>query len=212
VIPNLNMTRSLGVEHHWCRQQLCWKPELDAWGQSSISNISVAGDSGVIVGAVGAELMGRLAALNQLCRLGLMTEKERDRQAAPGRQRLQNLARFRRFIDQLYRPLDDHRVPAQAPTVVCRCEELTVAHLRQGFECGARSPDELKSQTRCGMGPCQGRECGHTVSELLARWRGDQTDEVGYYRLRSPMRLLSLTELSRFSGVKPKRDINVASQ
>ena len=59
--------------------------------------------------------------------------------------------------------------------------------------------------TRCGMGPCQGRQCGHTVSELLAQWRGISVAEVGYYRLRSPMRLLNLTELGQFSRVEPKQ-------
>ena len=72
-----------------------------------------------------------------------------------------------------------------------------------GFEQGACGPNELKSLTRCGMGPCQGRQCGHTVSELLADWRGEPVEAVGYYRLRSPMRLLNLTEFSRFERVVP---------
>ncbi len=212
VIPNLNMTRSLGLEHHWCEQQLCWKPSLRRWGQSSVDSISVAGDGSGIVGAEGAELTGRLAARNQLCRLGYISEAERDRQSAGDRWRLQRLNLFRGFIDRLYRPLDQHRIPEQPETVVCRCEEQTVAQLQAGFEKGAVGPDELKGLTRCGMGPCQGRQCGHTVTELLARWRGDAVADVGYYRLRSPMRLLNLTELSRFNLVKPGSDSESADK
>ncbi|MGB0466720.1 MAG: FAD-dependent oxidoreductase [Pontibacterium sp.] len=204
VIPNLNMTRSLGLEHSWSEQQLCWKPELDAWGQSSVDTIAVAGDVSGIVGADGAERMGQLAALQRLNRLGIITESERDKQATAARKQLKQLNHFRRFIDRLYRPQDDQRLPTQADTVICRCEEKTLAQLREGFDQGACDPNELKSLTRCGMGPCQGRQCGHTVSELLAKWRNEPVADVGYYRLRSPMRLLSLTELSQFNRLEPK--------
>ncbi|MEH6473257.1 MAG: NAD(P)/FAD-dependent oxidoreductase [Halopseudomonas sp.] len=203
VIPNLNMTRSLGLDHHWCHQQLCWKPTLDGWGQSSVTSISVAGDGSGIVGAEGAEHMGTLVALNQLSRLGLITESMRDQQAVSHQRILQRLNRFRGFIDRLYRPLDANRIPEHDETVVCRCEERTVGQLKQEFERGARGPNELKMMSRCGMGPCQGRQCGHTVSELLAKWRGERVEDVGYYRLRSPMRLLTLTELSRFNLKEP---------
>jgi len=209
VIPNLNMTRSLGLGHHWCEQQLCWIPTLNSWGESSVASISVAGDGSGIVGAEGAEHMGTLVALNQLCRLGLISEEERDQQGRAGHKRLKQLNRFRAFIDCLYRPLDENRIPEQEDTVVCRCEERNVAQLREAFVRGARGPNELKMMSRCGMGPCQGRQCGHTVSELLARWRSDSVEDVGYYRLRSPIRLLNLTELSHFSRVGPS---NVPSE
>lgn len=203
VIPNLNMTRSLGVDHHWCAQQLCWKPTLDIWGESSVASIAVAGDCSGIVGADAAVDMGRVVALQRLVRLDLITEKKRDQLAADALARIKKLNRFRKFIDRLYRPQDLHRIPQQEDTVVCRCEEQTVGQLKAGFDAGANGPDELKGLTRCGMGPCQGRQCGHTVSELLAQWRGVTVSDIGYYRLRSPMRLLNLSELSQFTHVAP---------
>lgn len=207
VIPNLNMTRALGLEHLWCDQQLCWKPKLNDWGQSSINSISVAGDGSGIIGAEGAEHMGRIVALNQLSRLGVISEADRNLLSVESVQRLGALNRFRRFIDRLYRPSDEFRLPQDDSTVVCRCEEQTLGQLKEGFEQGARGPNELKGMTRCGMGPCQGRQCGHTVSELLAQWRGIPVGDVGYYRLRSPMRLLNLEELGHFSQVQPDSEV-----
>ncbi len=203
VIPNLNMTRSLNLDHYWSEQQLCWTPTLDSWGQSSATNISVAGDCSGIIGAEGAEHMGRLVALNQLSKLGIITTSTRDKQALTSQHRLARFNQFRRFIDKLYRPTEDHRIPTKNTTVVCRCEEVDLAALRQEFERGSQGPNELKMMSRCGMGPCQGRQCGHTVSELLAQWRGEEVKEVGYYHLRSPMRLLNLTEFSQFSHIEP---------
>ena len=205
VIPNLNFTRALGLEQRWNERQLCWQPVLDDWGQSSVELISVAGDASGIVGADAAEMHGRLAALNQLSKLGYISEAERDERAAEDRQAVAALHAFRPFVDQLYQPLPEHRMPENPDTVVCRCEEQTMGQLRAGFEMGAREPNQLKSLTRCGMGPCQGRMCGHTVSELLAKWRNESVSEVGYYRLRSPMRLLTLEEMSRFTELSANK-------
>jgi len=203
VIPNLNLTRALGLEHKWCEQQLCWHPVLDEWGQSSVSNISVAGDGSAIVGADGAEYSGIITAANLLHRLGKISKSSRDSMAGESRRALEKLNRFRRFIDELYRPSEQHRVPQADDIVVCRCEERTVADLKIGFKQGAIEPNALKGITRCGMGPCQGRQCGHTVSELLAKWQKKPVAEIGYYRLRSPMRLLTLEELSHFQHKEP---------
>lgn len=206
VIPNLNMTRALGLQHAWCEQQLCWKPVIDRWGQSSQSFVSVAGDSSGIVGADSAAAMGRVCALRQLVNLGLVDEQQAVNEAADDLRFMARQQRFRRFIDCLYRPIEQHRKPVDDDTVVCRCEERTVKDLKQGFAQGGRDPNQLKSQTRCGMGPCQGRMCGHTVSELLAGWRNEPVADVGYYRLRTPMRLVTLQELSRFTNVMPSAD------
>jgi hypothetical protein len=44
------------------------------------------------------------------------------------------------------------------------------------------------------MGPCQGRLCGLTVVELMAESRGVSPGEVGYYRIRSPVKPITLGE------------------
>ena len=54
----------------------------------------------------------------------------------------------------------------------------------------------MKSLLRCGMGPCQGRLCGLTVTELIATARGVPPGEVGYYRLRPPIKPITLGELA----------------
>ncbi|MES0883378.1 NAD(P)/FAD-dependent oxidoreductase [Roseibium sp. SCP14] len=205
VIPNPNMARALGLDHVWNEDQLTWNVKKDRFGQSSLPHVSVAGDAGGIVGADGARHEGYISALNILARLGRISLDKRDQLSRHSFGELQRLSKFRRFIDQLYRPVEALRLPQDENTLVCRCEEQSVADLRAGFQEGARDPNALKSRTRCGMGPCQGRQCGPIVSALLAEWRNQSEAEVGYYRLRSPQRLLSLEELSRFETVEPAR-------
>jgi hypothetical protein len=46
------------------------------------------------------------------------------------------------------------------------------------------------------MGPCQGRLCGLTVTELMALARAKTPQEIGYYRLRAPVKPITLAELA----------------
>jgi D-hydroxyproline dehydrogenase subunit alpha len=62
-------------------------------------------------------------------------------------------------------------------TIVCRCEDVTAGELKTAAEAtGARGLRSLKLSTRAGLGPCQGRVCGHTVEELLHRQTGGLLD------------------------------------
>lgn len=204
VVPQTNMTRAMGLDHIWNEAQQSWQVKTDDWGQSSTPHVSVAGDGAGIIGADAARSAGRLAAMNIAMRLGEVSVADRDRWARPDRAALGHLASFRGFVDRLYAPVPALSVPQEPDTLVCRCEEQSVQALRDGFDAGARDPNALKSLTRCGMGPCQGRQCGPIVSGLLAQWRREPIGDVGYFRLRSPQRLLSLEEFSRFQTITPE--------
>ncbi len=51
---------------------------------------------------------------------------------------------------------------AQADTIVCRCEDISLGAVNN-----RRDARDIKLQTRCGMGPCQGRICG-PILQMLA--------------------------------------------
>ncbi len=210
VIPQTNITRALGLDHVWSDIQKCWHVKSNAWGQSSSPHISVAGDGARISGAEAAQSSGRVAAANILTRLGRINLQDRDQQCRLDHAFLAKQAPFRRFIDTLYNPAPALSLPEDPDTLVCRCEEQSVQNLRDGFDKGAANPNALKSLTRCGMGPCQGRQCGPIVTGLLAKWRGISEADVGYYRLRSPQRLLNLKEFSRFHALSAQSDKEAA--
>jgi hypothetical protein len=67
-------------------------------------------------------------------------------------------------MDRAFALRPELRTLPDAETLVCRCEDVTHAALKQ---CG--SWREAKLQTRCGMGACQGRICG-TAAEFLFGW------------------------------------------
>src|SRR3546814_1721412 len=115
--------------------------------------------------------------------------------SAGPRAALARAVRVRAFFDALYRPPRAYLRPT-GDTIVCRCEEVTADQVRQTVKLGCTGPNQMKSFLRCGMGPCQGRFCGLTVSELIAEEQGMNTKDAGYYPLRFPTQTLTLGELA----------------
>jgi len=195
VVPNTQFSWSLRATHHWDDAQLCFTPQTDEWGELDLAGIFVAGDGGGIAGAQAAEAQGELSALAIAAQLGAIDQTTRNRSAAPLLRRLAEVRRIRPFLDTLYRPRDENRVPRD-DVLVCRCEEVTAGDVRRFVELGCQGPNQAKSFGRCGMGPCQGRLCGLTVTEVIADALKVSPATVGYYRIRPPIKPLTLGELA----------------
>jgi len=195
VVPNTQITRSLRLDHDWDDRQLCFYPRTDDWGVTSNPVVSVAGDGAGIGGATAANLGGKLAALGALKALGKIDATARDAKAVPLRAALSRETAIRPFLDTLYRPADDLRKPAD-DVVICRCEEVVAGDIRRYAKLGCTGPNQAKAFGRSGMGPCQGRYCGLTVTEILAEANGLPPSDVGYYHIRSPLKPVSLGELA----------------
>ncbi len=199
VVPNTQMTWSLRAAHDWDDAQLCWVPRTDAWGALDVEGYFVAGDNRGIVGAAAAVLQGELAGLAAAHHAGRLPGQERDRAAADIRGRLTRETRIRPFLDALYRPKDENRIPGD-DVLACRCEEVTAGAIRGYVRAGCVGPNQTKSFGRCGMGPCQGQLCGLTVTEIIANAREVAPAEVGYYRIRPPLRPITIGEIARSAG------------
>jgi NAD(P)H-nitrite reductase large subunit len=90
-------------------------------------------------------------------------------------------------------------------TVVCRCEDITRTEIDQALADGALDVNQIKSWTRCGMGPCQGRICGDTVAALAAARLGGR-GRAGCWSARIPLRPL---DLAAFTGDYDYADIGI---
>jgi NADPH-dependent 2,4-dienoyl-CoA reductase/sulfur reductase-like enzyme len=196
VAPNAQLPIAAGCAIRWNERQACWHPVIDPWGETSIESIAIAGDGAGILGAESASQSGRLCGLNAAYKLGRIDPVARDGAAAPVRRKLARFARGRRFIDMAFLPDRAFRV-ASADTLVCRCEEIRGGQITELLDThGAIGPNQLKSFLRCGMGPCQGRECALTVTEMIAAHRGVSPAAVGSYRLRFPIKPITVAEFA----------------
>jgi NADPH-dependent 2,4-dienoyl-CoA reductase/sulfur reductase-like enzyme len=196
VVPNTQFSWALRAQHRWDGAQLCWVPETDAYGQIEDTGIYLAGDCRGIVGAKASASQGRLAAIAIASRLRPGAGGDMHRRELAVRAELRGQLQIRPFLDALYRPADSHRMPHDDSVIVCRCEEVTAGQIRKYTELGCQGPNQTKAFGRCGMGQCQGRLCGLTVTELIAQSRGVSPAEVGYYRIRPPIKPVTLGELA----------------
>jgi len=178
------------------RLQRCWAPVTDADGASDQPGIWVAGDGAGIGGAEAAVSAGRLSGRRLAATLGFLDKGVLEAMNQADRRRLARLARRRRFLDGLYRPLGSFQVPPEDDTVVCRCEEVTAGEIRRVAAMGCMGPNQGKAFTRCGMGPCMGRKCGNTVSQILADFHQLPVSEIGHYRIRPPVRPITIGQLA----------------
>ena len=193
VVPNVNLAMAAGIEHRWDDVQLCLSPVLDADGGSTIPGIAIAGDGAGIAGVEAAQERGILAGFAAV--RALRPDAAVLQEVDAVRARLARFTRGRAFFDAYYKPAPQFRRPAR-DTLVCRCEEVTAGQIVDTVALGCTGPNQMKAFLRCGMGPCQGRECGLTVTELIAQARGVAPQEVGYYRLRPPVKPITLGELA----------------
>lgn len=160
-----------------------WLPKADAMGRAS-PGVYLAGDGLRILGADGAEVAGRLAAAACLQDLGLPGPD-----IAADRRRLGRLSRFARGVAKAF-PWPAGAV-AELPgeTVVCRCEGVTAATLRETVAFGGGEVNRAKSLGRVGMGRCQGRYCELAAAEIIVASAGhDCVQAAGRLRGQAPVR------------------------
>jgi D-hydroxyproline dehydrogenase subunit alpha len=128
--------------------------QVDASQRTSLPNVFCAGEPTGIAGLEAALVQGEIAGL---AAAGAPTAALHPR-AASARAfglRMEKAFALRPELASLPRP----------DTIVCRCEDVPF---------GALQPHtgwtDAKLQTRCGMGPCQGRVCGPAIEHLLG-WK-----------------------------------------
>ncbi|MCP5151926.1 MAG: FAD-dependent oxidoreductase [Ectothiorhodospiraceae bacterium] len=207
VIPSIALPRAAGCALHHDALRAAWAPRTDRFGATSVDGVLVAGDAGGVAGALAAEAAGRLAGLEAARRLGRIDAGTRDRLALAPRRALERALRVRPFLDRLFRPRAEVLAPVDEAVVACRCEGVTVATLRRLARAGCAGPNQAKAFSRCGMGPCQGRMCESTVAGVLAAGLRRDVESVGGYRVRAPVKPLTVGELAGLAGLDTPPEI-----
>lgn len=150
LVPDVGLATMLGCTLDATHTHPC--VQVDPLLRTSVANVYAAGESCGIAGLAAARIEGSIAGH---AATGSM---------AAASALLPACRRARRFADLLARHFAlgprTHTL-AGADTVICRCEDVTLAAL-DGFT-DARA---AKLATRCGMGACQGRICGTALAEL----------------------------------------------
>lgn len=197
LVPSLELPRLLGCALRFDELRQSFVPERTEDLETSVPGVFMAGDGAGVAGAVVAVEEGRLAALAVARALGRLSEDEARSRQETSRGRLAGLGAFRRAMDEVYAPPAILATLAQDDTVVCRCEDVTLADVRSAIADGAREAAQVKLWTRAGMGPCQGRMCHAGVAGALCRSTGRSLKDIGPYSVRAPVKPLDVETLLR---------------
>lgn len=149
LVPNLELATAIGCATG--RGGV----SVDAWGRTTVVGVYAAGEIAGIGGLARALIDGRI--------VGHVAagDEPRARELAPAARRAAVSARR---LDRAFALRPELAHLAESGTIVCRCEDV-----RHGSLVPYKSWLDAKLQTRCGMGPCQGRVCG-PVTEFLYGW------------------------------------------
>ena len=196
LVPNIEFSVALGCDWSWSSVRCAWEIKVNEIWETSLPNVYAIGDCARIVGADVSEIQGRLAGL-QLARKANGKEVS-EREANLVRQLAKHM-RLRRFLDQLYSPSDENLLTLESDTVVCRCENVKIHTLEKLIDKAQGNLNFIKSLTRCGMGPCQGRMCSHSVAVL---GRIHQLAGVVPSRQRLPLAPITISELAALEDIE----------
>lgn len=149
LVPNLELADLLGcnIENGTV--------SVDQFQQTSVPGIYAAGEATGIGGLELSLVEGEIAGL---AAAGRRTEAQKlfsVRAKGKG---------FARILNESFALRKELRDLVTSETIVCRCEDVVFEKLKQHDSWRA-----AKLQTRCGMGPCQGRVCG-AAAEFLFGW------------------------------------------
>ena len=152
LVPNVELAELLG-----CRVEDC-RVTVDQFQRTTVANVYSAGEAtgigGLELSLVEGEIAGLAAADKCEAAQKLFPIREKHR-------------KFAGLLNRTFALRDELKHLAAPETIVCRCEDVTFERLRSHSSWRA-----AKLQTRCGMGPCQGRVCGGAV-EFLFGWRAE---------------------------------------
>jgi NADPH-dependent 2,4-dienoyl-CoA reductase/sulfur reductase-like enzyme len=148
LVPNTEIAALLGCEFRGSFVK------VDKAQRTSLANVFCAGEPTGIAGLDAAMVQGEIAGLACAGRSTAHLEKRAASERA-----------FGDSMEKAFALRDELRSLPRPETIVCRCEDVPFGDLH-----GHTGWTDAKLQTRCGMGPCQGRICGSAVEYLLG-WR-----------------------------------------
>lgn len=210
IVPLIDLAHGAGIDLEWDSANASWRPKTALDGTAITvghcgapdqpCRIRITGDARRIGGADAAMTHGKLAAS------AILADMYRGERGAVRRamSAMNKALAARPFLDAAFPP-GLSTEPLTDQTIVCRCEELTAGAVRAKIAAGARDMNLLRGETRCGMGPCQGRNCMITVARLIAESGAvPVAPPLPAFRARPPIRPLPLGALANLSGRDPE--------
>lgn len=188
--PNTGLARLIGCQFDYKPEKGGWVPLRKQNMESSLQGVYIIGDGAGIGGAENALVEGQIAGIAVSLRTGHLDESAAMEEYKQLQPKLKNQQRFGFLYGDLFTPQPGLVELATDQTILCRCEEVTLAEIKKAVALGAKTIGEVKMLTRCGMGNCQGRMCEHGITNAIVEALSTELQSkksVGFYTVRPPL-------------------------
>src|SRR5690348_837197 len=179
LVPNIELASLLGCEIRGGFVR------VNEFQESSVQGIFCAGELTGIGGVDSSIVEGQIA--------GYAAAGQSARAAQFSREK-NSTAHFADALRRAFALRTELRSLATPETIVCRCEDVKFSRLQSYPSWRA-----AKLQTRCGMGPCQGRICG-PATQFLFGWKPES--------VRPPVFATPLEILAQAGAHAPEQAVN----
>jgi NAD(P)H-nitrite reductase large subunit len=187
LLPNIELASRAGCEIQWEPSTSVWSPQRNAHFETTVPCVYAVGDCVTASGVENSLLEGAIAASSIAASRGV-ADRGRLRQLSKLKRQWRRLQKFRSAVVELTVKESLDQRPLTDDTIVCRCEDVSLATINDALGQGIQDLNALKAETRVCMGRCQGRTCMHTVLALLAAATGKVPDQFKPPVPRLPLR------------------------
>ena len=179
LVPNVELASLLGCE---IRGGFI---RVNEFQESSVQGIFCAGELTGIGGVDSSIVEGQIAGYAAAGQPAHAAQFSREKNST---------AHFAGALRRAFALRPELRPLATPDTIVCRCEDVKFSRLQSYPSWRA-----AKLQTRCGMGPCQGRICGR-ATQFLFGWKPES--------VRPPVFAAPLEILAQAGALAPEQTVN----
>lgn len=191
LIPSTEITKLMKSKHEYNHKRGGWIASINSFFESSIKGLYIIGDGSGISGAIPAFQKGLLSSFHLAYECSLISKKNFQNKSKTIINKLNYLEKFGKKVAELMNPPLAITNSIQADTIICRCEDINKEQIEDAIKLGATNINQLKSWTRCGMGPCQGKICQDTIIRIMYS-HIKNLDQIGYWTGRAPIKPIPL--------------------
>ncbi|MBL0714705.1 MAG: FAD-dependent oxidoreductase [Desulfosarcina sp.] len=199
-VPNLELAMLAGCELEYDPAKGGWVVKVDDSLQSSVPPIIAAGELTGIAGAEKSLIEGQLAGLAVVHKIDSLHQDSYQKEMARLQQRRRREMAFGGLLNSICRAPRGMLEEVPDPTIICRCEDITMGQIRQQIRNGFTSLDAIKKATNSGMGNCQGRTCGPILHDILSAHTPMRPEKLLPLSIRSPIKPVPLSALAEWDG------------
>lgn len=185
--PSTEFFRLLDVDMFFSDSAGVFLPNRNEFFQTSASGIYAIGDCAGIGGAGLAMLEGKIAAAHIALHSGHLKNNDFEIFLEKIKSRLRREQKFERMLEDVFALPKGLFSLAESDTIICRCEQISLAEVKEAVSYGAQSITDIKNITRSSMGNCQGRTCGSILSQILAQESQRLPSDGHYLQVRPPV-------------------------